>query len=392
MDKSIPKLWSTKAECCGCSACYAVCPTYAIEMKKDSRGFLYPVIDEQKCIGCKSCTRICAYKKDLKCSEKSNNKHSIYAVKAKDKDVVKNSSSGGMFTVLSDWIISQNGAIVSALYNSFTHKVEFKIYEDTHTRNQARGSKYIQADSGDVFKKALDWIKFHPDKNLLFIGTGCQASGFAEYTLKNKVRNRVIIVDLICHGAPSPGLWERYASDIEKKQGNQITRIAFKDKKNGWLKPSVYALIGEKEVSIEGYSTWFYGEYSIRESCFQCPYTKIERSSDITIGDYWGVNQKHPEFYDFMGVSLAILQSEQGRKVFEEIRKKVDCIEVSEEECLQPRLISPANKPKNYDKFWNDIETKGFEYCEKKYKEINHNSLWQSVKGKLMKIVRIKND
>ena len=204
--------------------------------------------------------------------------------------------------------------------------------------------------------------------------------------MEKKIRNRVIIVDLICHGAPSPGLWKNYAADLEKKCKDKIAKITFKDKKNGWMSPSVYADIGGQEVSIEGYSGWFYGGYSIRESCFQCPYTKIERNTDITIGDYWGVEKKYPDFFDPRGVSLLIIQSEVGHDVFEQIKDKIDFIEISEKDCLQPRLSSAAKKPDNYDKFWSDIKIKGFEYCQRKYKEKVSYSLREKIQRKVKKL------
>ena len=152
------------------------------------------------------------------------------------------------------------------------------------------------------------------------------------------------------------------------------------------MSPSVYADIGGQEVSIEGYSGWFYGGYSIRESCFQCPYTKIERNTDITIGDYWGVEKKYPDFFDPRGVSLLIIQSEVGHDVFEQIKDKIDFIEISEKDCLQPRLSSAAKKPDNYDKFWSDIKIKGFEYCQRKYKEKVSYSLREKIQRKVKKL------
>lgn len=383
MGNNIPALWSEEKYCCGCSACYAICPVQAINMQENRKGFLYPVIDESKCIKCGACERVCAYKKDLNDSDKCDGIHKIYAVKAKDEDILEKSSSGGMFTILSDWMFSNQGAVISAIYNNLSHKVEFYLYDDVSTRNSARGSKYIQADMAGIFTKAYEWLQKNPGKKLLFIGTGCQAAGFAEYISKKNVRDRVFVVDLICHGAPSPGLWKEYATSLEKKQKGKISKITFKDKRNGWLKPSVYAIVNDKEISIKGYSSWFYGEYSIRESCYQCPYTKIKRNTDITIGDFWGVNLKYPEFYSPMGVSLAIIQSEAGQKIFNELKKDVDYMKISSEDCMQPRLISPANRPKNCDKFWNDVERKGLAYCERKYKEIDTNTFLFRAKRKL---------
>lgn len=388
MEKRVPVLWNHQKDCCGCSACLAVCPTNAIYMEMNERGFQYPKIDQDKCIGCHSCEKVCSYKTDLDSNVQSKAQYEIYGVKAKDRNIIKSSSSGGMFTILSDWILAHGGAIISALYNMEKSIVEYKLYTDVGTRDSARGSKYIQADMDNVFREGYGWLQHNPKENLMFVGTGCQVAGFRAYTEFKKVRDRVILVDLICHGAPSPGLWLKYADGLQKEHGAVPQNVVFKDKRNGWMEPTVYASINGEELCIEGYSGWFYGDYSLRESCYQCPYTQIERNSDITIGDFWGVNNVYPEFYDFMGVSLVIVQSEMGKNIFEMIKDKIDCISLEEKDCLQPRLISPATRPKNADKFWKDIHSKGLEYCEKKYTEYHRNTVFDKVITKLRGIIK----
>lgn len=384
MGKKIPELCAFSGDCCGCAACEAMCPCNAITMVENEDGFKYPKIDEDKCIRCGACLSVCAFKKNQEKKKESDSL--IYAAKT-SPEIMKKSSSGGMFTILSDYIINKGGAIISAIYNADNKNVEFRLYGDVENRNLARGSKYIQASMLDIFNRGEEWVKLNPGKKLMFVGTGCQAAGFNEFAKKKNIRENVYIVDLICHGAPSPGLWRKYGEFIEKKNKGHLREIFFKDKRNGWMNPSVYGLVEGKEISIKGYSDWFYEQYSIRESCFLCPYTKIERDTDITIGDFWGVKERYPEFYDYNGVSLVIIHSDFGKKIFDKIKPNLKWIEVEREKCLQPRLVEPAKKPKRYDKFWVDIKVRGIEYCEKRYKQKKQPNFLQKVIAKLKKIV-----
>lgn len=152
------------------------------------------------------------------------------------------------------------------------------------------------------------------------------------------------------------------------------------------MNPSVYGVINGQEVSIEGYSNWFYGGYSIRESCYSCPYTKVNRSTDLTIGDFWGVKERFPDFFDSNGVSLILTHTKIGEDFFNRIKGKVSWREISKQDCQQPRLNSPAQKPQKYNCFWDDINTKGIEYCEDEYKEENKVSLKFRIKKILKNI------
>lgn len=386
-EKKIPLLYRELQDCCGCTACAAVCPRHAISFQENNRGFFYPIVNEEKCVGCLKCEEVCSYKLDIQKNNYDKDELiAVYAVKSNNQEVIGKSSSGGVFTALSDYFIESDNAIASCVYNDKLYAVELIIYNDKITRDSARGSKYIQAEIKDGFSKIIDWLKKHPDKKLLVIGTGCQIAGLNKLLEEKKIREQAVLVDLICHGAPSPGLWKKYANSLEKKIGAHIETISFKDKKYGWKNPGTYANMGDKEISIKPFADWFYAEWSIRESCYQCPYTKLSRLSDITIGDYWGIENVEPEFYDSMGVSLVLIQSEMGNNIFESIKDKIVYVESNSKDCLQPRLISAANRPKNSEKFWRDIEKKGFEYCTKKYKEEDVKSLLYRTKRKFKRL------
>ena len=306
----------------------------------------------------------------------------VYAAKNKNPKIIRNSSSGGMFTALSDLFIKNGDAIASCIYNVKTDCVELSIYDDCKTRDMARGSKYIQAQIGDGFKRIKEWLQDNSDKSLLVIGTGCQIAGLDKYLRLINLRERVVLVDLICHGATSPGLWKDYIEHIGIS--GKIEYLSFKDKRNGWHNPTVYAKVNGEEISINEYSEWFYGQWAIRKSCYKCPYTKVNRTtSDLTIGDYWGIENVIPDFADSMGVSLVLLHTTKGKKIFDDIKNVIDIRESNDTDCLQPRLISPAEMPKNREKFWDDMRDKGINYCSKKYMEKQENVLWRRATRKV---------
>lgn len=395
MGKNMPPiLFDSEDKCCGCSACYSICPVRAITMKENDAGFKYPVIDAEKCVNCGSCVKVCAFQRDLK-EEKTKSKNSnkiidkaeIYGVKSKNANVLESSSSGGMFTELTDLFLKSGNAVISCIYNSENYSLEYKLYTDKSDRDKARGSKYIQAEMQDIFNKGANWLRENPEKNIIFFGTGCQTSGFQKFSEMKKISDRILFIDLICNGVPSPGLWRDYVNYLENKHNGKAGNVSFKDKRDGWMKPTVYLMMDDNEISIKPYSDWFYGEYSLRKSCFQCPYTKINRSTDITIGDFWGIDKRIPEFYNPKGVSLVIVHSEKGKKIFDQLKSHIDYIKSDEKTCLQPRLISSAAGNSDNDNFWKDYKKKGVSYCVRKYKRKSNISLFLKIKIKLRSIL-----
>lgn len=245
------------------------------------------------------------------------------------------------------------------------------------------GSKYIQATIGDGFKRIREWLLENPIRLLLVVGTGCQTAGLDLYLRAKNLRERVVLVDLICYGAASPGLWKRYIKHIGIF--HKIDKISFKDKRYGWHTPSYYAKVKDKEIKINEFVEWFYGKWALRESCYKCPYTRVKRnSSDITIGDYWGIENVFPDFSDPNGVSLVILQTSVGKALFEEVKGYVSYKLSNENECLQPRLISPTEKPKDRKQFWDDIHKIGIDYCAIKYNVVQNNGIKFRVKAKII--------
>ncbi|MBD5294997.1 MAG: 4Fe-4S binding protein [Bacteroides sp.] len=301
-------------KCCGCSACYSVCPQKCISMKADANGFLRPSIDESNCISCGKCERTCPANH----ANSSTNTPKSFAFKCNDRQLTKESSSGGVFSLLSETIIKQGGRVIGACYDgdlSVAHQVISKISDI----RQLRGSKYVQSNIADTYIQTLELLK--RGIPVLYTGTPCQIAGLKR--MLGKTYENLICVEIVCHGVPSPKVYHTYISYLSKKYKSNVRGINFRDKKNGWTNYSVTInLENNKTISILGrhneYIRGFIHNLYNRESCANCRYKLGASEADITIGDLWGANQIVGEEFtaDNSGVSFVSVSTEIGDKFF----------------------------------------------------------------------------
>lgn len=284
----------------------------------------------------------------------------VYAGRLKEKSALMISSSGGAFTAV--------------VYNYENHTAEFQMILHKEQREKAKGSKYMKSRPGDIYSEAYHWLMENLQKELLFVGMGCQADEFSE--LKG-IRDRVYIVDIICHGSPSPKLWREYAASAEKRS-SKITHLTFKDKRNGWKKPTAFVKTGEKELFIRDWVNIFYSRCALRVSCYKCPYATTVRKADLTIGGFWHIEEKIPDFYDPNGNSLFLIYTNRGLNLFEKVKDSLDYRLSDTTQCWQTHLEEPTSKSERRDEFWNDYKRKGIDFIMKKY-------------GTLLMKTRIKN-
>lgn len=269
-----------------------------------------------------------------------------YGAKLLNESQLKQSSSGGAFTALSDAVLEAGGVIAASVYDYEKREIVFRLLKTEEERNQARGSKYIQCNPGTIYSDSLQWLKDNSTKPLLFIGTGCQTEAFRRLlnAAGKDYRNRVFLVDIICHGVPSPRLWQEYLACLEKKQKQTARFITFKDKRNGWKRPTAAAQFAEGEVLMRDYARVYNSHCMLRESCYRCPFTTVRRESDITIGDFWGIEKHYPEKNDARGVSLVLIHTPNGSELWTEASKAMEVFEVSTDNCMQNRLCKPTDK------------------------------------------------
>lgn len=312
----------------------------------------------------------------------------VYAVKHKDFDVRMASRSGGIFTALSDKILDDNGVVYGCVLNDKFEAVHTRA-ENREERNRMRGSKYIQSDLKDTFKNIQKDLK--DNRKVLFSGTSCQVAGLKAF-LRKDYSEQLLCVDIVCHGVPSPLVWKEYIKWQEKNANGKCIAVDFRNKKKyGWADHIETLTFKEdngniKNIDSDIFKNLFFNHQSLRPACFKCPYKSITHPADITIADFWGIDNAAPGFNDNKGVSLVLINNNQGIEFWNCIK---DCLEYREcdiEKSMQPPLKEPFSKPENRDKFWNDFHNKPFSYIAKKY---GKRSFVYKLKKKLRKIKKL---
>lgn len=350
-------------KCCGCSACEQVCPKNAIALKPNEEGFLYPILDEELCIKCGLCKSVCPYdnKNDLKEPEE------VYAVQYKEQDILKKSSSGAAFSALADFVLARGGAVAGCIFDENIKAVHI-VTDKKELVEKMRGSKYVQSEMGDTFRsiKAI----LDDGRLVLFTGTPCQVGGLKNYFKKDY--ENLYTVDLICHGVPSPLLLKKYLAYINEKHG-EIIDLKFRNKAlNGWAASGSFKS-QKKEFSTsvfnDSYYQFFLQDAVSRESCYSCPYATDKRIGDITIGDYWNIDEKlsFNEYKD--GMSVIILNSRKGQKLFDNVKENLNVYEtdLSHAKKGNGNLNKPSSKPALRDHIYKKIFENGYENAVKEY-------------------------
>lgn len=355
-----------KEKCSGCHACYSVCPTKAIKMVEDEKGFKYPVVDQSKCVNCRLCEKVCPIinKKIV------NNELKAYSCYNKNDDIRSKSSSGGIFTLLASKILEKNGVVFGA---SFTNEfmVEHIYVEKEEELYKLRGSKYLQSIIGDSYKQVKKFLE--EGRYVLFTGTPCQVEGLMAYL--NKKYEKLFTQDIICHGVPSPKVWKRYLEYRKIEDAEEPLEINFRNKDNGWKNYNLKFRYKEHEYknnqSMDKYMQAFLKNVSLRESCYNCSFKKINRLSDITLADFWGIEKINPEMFDDKGTSLVIVNNEKGKELFKEIQNEVVKEEVNLNEAIKynPSMITSSKPDKNREEFFENLEKMDFNELVNKYTE-----------------------
>lgn len=361
----INKTLSNMKDCTGCHACTNICPKKCIFMKYDNEGFLYPIVDYNICIKCKRCVNVCPINNNIK----SYNTPIAYACYNKDENIRLNSSSGGIFSLLAEKMIDRGGVVFGAVFND-NFEVEHKYIETKENIELLRGSKYVQSKIGTSYRQVKDFLE--SGREVLFSGTPCQIAGLKNYLVK--AYSNLLTVDLICHGVPSPYVWQKYIKFRENKAGSEISKITFRNKKMGWKQYSVSFLFKNnteynKIYSNDLYMTAFLKNISLRPSCYNCRFKTLNRQSDITLADFWGVQNIFPEIDDDKGVSLIFINSQSGEKIYSEILdnivyKEVDILDAVK---YNSAAIKSPLPHINREKFINDINIYTFDKLVNKY-------------------------
>ena len=321
-----------KSQCCGCTACASICPQKAISMVQDEEGFLYPIIDKTKCINCGLCDKVCPVKN----ARKETFKQDAYIVNNKDEIIRSDSTSGGAFTPIAEYVLNRNGVVFGATFDD-EYNVIHTYVEDLEEIKRFRGSKYVQSYLGDTFKTVKKFLD--SGKMVCFSGTPCQIEGLKAYLQKDY--ENLVTVDVMCHAVLSPLVWKKYLKyEISKLKGTQIEKILFRDKDKYGYKYSTMTIktnIDEYSKGIESdpYLRAFFGDLSDRPSCYDCKFKKQCHISDFTIWDCFIVDNFDKSLDDDKGTSRILVNTENGRRIFEEIKDNFKCTEVEVEAIVE---------------------------------------------------------
>lgn len=400
-----------KKDCCGCSSCAQICPRQCITMSSDDEGFKYPHVNAARCIDCGLCEKVCPV-----INQASPQKpQAVYAAKNKDENVRMKSSSGGIFTLLAESVIQAGGVVFGARFDSEWNVVH-DYTESVEGLEAFRGSKYVQSDIGNNFKKAEAFL--HVGRKVLFSGTPCQIAGLKKFLRRDY--DALLTVEVVCHGVPSPMVWRDYLEYKRAKRAagknsvssslNElpvITGISFRDKSNGWKKYGFkicYAASKAAENTVsksadtpnyeitpfneDVFMRGFLKDLYLRPSCYHCAAKEGRSGADISIADYWGVGHFHPAITDDRGVGLILLNSEMGVRCCEMIRPQMQSERSEYKNALSANraIIASVCEPKYRRLFWQEYRLRNIEAIGRVCSKIKA-PLWIRCKMKLAAIV-----
>lgn len=359
-----------KKNCTGCSACYNKCPNESIEMIWNSEGFLEPKILDS-CVQCGICRNVCPSLHPL---EENESKPIVYAAYIRDQEILKNSSSGGIFTTIAKRILSDGGVVCGAVYTD-EHFVKLETIRQESEISRLQGSKYVESIPGTIYREIEDIL---PYQKVLFCGLPCQVAALKLFLQNNIYRENLYTIDLVCHGAPAAKLYQDYLFFLEKKATSRIVSINHRAKVKKWspMLSSYYLLSydnGEKEIdwyAKDPYLKSYAKNLCHNQVCYHCSFAKLPRQGDITLGDYYGLGVVYPFQDDCQnGVNQVLINSQKGQWLIEQVKDNIIYYERPLKEALMfnVTLSKPANKPVNRDKFYIDYESLGIEYVVKKY-------------------------
>ncbi|MDC7294803.1 Coenzyme F420 hydrogenase/dehydrogenase, beta subunit C-terminal domain [Butyrivibrio sp. DSM 10294] len=309
-----------KKDCCGCETCAQVCPRNCIEMVADKEGFKYPVIDKKKCVDCHLCEKCCPSlnKMNKVDAEEDTSKTDCYVARNQSTERL-NSSSGGIFVLLAKKILSEGGVVFGAAFDS-NWRVQQTECIDISDLDKLMRSKYVQSANNDSYKKAKEYLQ--AGRKVLYTGTACQIEGLKAFL--GREYDNLFTADVLCHGVPSPKVWDLYVKELMAGHSSKISSINFRDKSLGWHDYSFKATFEDgselsREYFRDPYMLLFIQNVILRPSCHFCKFKGFPRCSDITLGDAWGIEKKKPEMDDDKGTSVIICNSDKGMNLLEEI-------------------------------------------------------------------------
>ncbi len=373
-----------KENCCGCGSCVQICPVKCLELRTDEEGFWYPQGEKKTCVECGLCERVCPILHAEPVCDSIKNAYAGYAL---DEQVRMKSSSGGIFTVLAEEILRENGVVFGAAFDDdyLVHHVRVDNIEELE---RLRGSKYLQSRMEETYAEALELLK--QGRKVLFTGTECQIAGLKGFL--GKTYENLFTVDILCHGVPSPKVWSRYLNEKKREYGGEVQNISFRNKRLGWKKFSMMLKFKNshvyRKVHIQdSFMRMFLQNLILRPSCYVCKFKGLKRNSDLTIGDCWGIEVWLPEMDDDKGTSVVLVHTDKGERLLRKTAPKLVLKEGNVDMLLSPMAESRRSANMNLERsVFFQLINKGADW--RALSKIVAESPYQKLKAIFVRIVR----
>lgn len=348
--------------CTGCGACFSVCPRDAITMKRDQEGFAYPAVNADTCIHCGRCTAVCPPLHP----RPQGPLPAVYAAWNRDDAVRKDSTSGGVFTALAEYVLEDGGVVYGAAMDGHQHLSHIAVFRKEDLW-RLRGSKYVQSDLGNTFREIREVLKNRP---VLFTGTPCQVDGL--YRFLGQRPENLLTCDLVCHGVPSPGVWEDMVHSIETRKGKGVQAVRFRNKVTGWKDGHFTTVYDDGSVDTAPLFRTEYGRafgraLFLRPSCHRCPYTSMTRPGDFTLGDFWGLHPDELPEQQQLGVSLLIVNTPHASHIFDQLPVARKAFPPERAIAGNPRLASPIPASPERSAFFAAYALEPFDAVRKRF-------------------------
>lgn len=354
-----------KQNCTGCHACANICPKKCITMENDSEGFLYPKVDMDSCTDCGLCEKACP----LLHKETVENEPQAYACYNKDEKIRLESSSGGLFTLIAEQIIDKGGVVFGVGLDKDLEAAHSYV-ETKEQLREFRGAKYVQSKIGETYKTVRCFLK--QGRQVFFAGTPCQIAGLKSYL--QQAYDNLFCVDIICHGVPSQKVWQKYVAYHENRVGSQVQNVYFRHKNKGWKRFSMSLIFKNDTQYTETldkdlYMQAFLKNTCLRPSCYSCNFKTLHRQSDITLADFWGIQNLLPKMDDDKGTSLLLINSLKGKAMFDSIKDCILAQMVDINRAIRDNSVAIKSVEQNSkrEKFFDELDWISFDRLVKKY-------------------------
>lgn len=383
-------------QCCGCGACSVACPKKAISMTEDVFGYIYPQVDSEKCVECGICLNVCGYS-----NHKLHTPLVAYAAVNRNEEQLHKSSSGGAFSSVADAFLRDGGVVCGAemQWQDSIPVIKHILIDTPMNLYKLQGSKYVQSSTQDAYSKILSALK--RGEHVLLSGTPCQVASMK--ALAGRWNNNLYTIDIICHGVPSQKMFQNYIEETIKPHFHSIESFCFRNKEYGWgLEGQAEGYLSNgKQCSLKispessSYYKYFLAGEIYRDSCYKCPYAQQKRVGDISIGDYWGVQDQSPELLEqnggtmstHHGISCMIVNTEKGRTILEKYGSNIEktAVNFSKLTVVNTQLRQPAAHTKVREELLHTYKNNGYAGISKKFNRWRKIS---SYKRKLKSIIK----